>query len=268
MQWPRCWHLIVLADDKGRAERLEKWRRRYMIEEDGGRPVPMDWSKEKPWTSCFKALALDNEYWDEQVRHPAASWLVSGGRGVALAPHEQVALAHLPGGLEALEVDKEEGAKPERGNPPRQKVGPHQKDQAGAGRAGQVAEVEWWRTSCRFFKGEGKGKSKDQAGVQICYSFANGSGPVVAWNPEPLVFRLRRGPISVSIASLLVTETVTARRRLEGASKAKRFSPTACPKDGFGDSWMNEKGRGQWGRFHDGEDSSFVWFLFGSFIYW
>ena len=35
-------------------------------------------------------------------------------------------------------------------------------------------------------KGRGKGKSKDQSGMQICYSFANGMGPLRigrAWGP-------------------------------------------------------------------------------------
>ena len=38
--WPKCWHLVVLADDKARAERLEKIRRRFIRDEDGGRAVP------------------------------------------------------------------------------------------------------------------------------------------------------------------------------------------------------------------------------------
>lgn len=108
LQWPKCWHLIALADDKGRAERLEKIRRRLAVEDDAGRAVPPDWNKDKPWTTCFRTLALDDEFWNEQVRHPAAAWLASGGRGAALAPAEQISLTHVPGGLEALEVDKEE----------------------------------------------------------------------------------------------------------------------------------------------------------------
>ena len=99
MQWPKCWHLVALADDKGRAERLEKIRRKMMIEEDSGRPVPSDWSKDKPWTTCFRTLALDDEFWNEQVRHPAAAWLASGGRGAALAPAEQISVTHIPGGF-------------------------------------------------------------------------------------------------------------------------------------------------------------------------
>ena len=79
-----------------------------MIEEDSGRPVPSDWSKDKPWTTCFRTLALDDEFWNEQVRHPAAAWLASGGRGAALAPAEQISVTHIPGGLDSLEADKED----------------------------------------------------------------------------------------------------------------------------------------------------------------
>ena len=184
MQWPKCWHLIVLADDKGRAERLEKWRRRYMIEEDGGRPVPMDWNKEKPWTSCFKALALDNEYWDEQVRHPAASSLVSGGRGVALAPAEQVALAHLPGGLEALEVDKEEVGETRKKQSNRdRRLARSKRIKLEREELDKLRKVNSGGQAAGSSKARGKGKSKDQAGVQICYSFANGSGPCGSLEP-------------------------------------------------------------------------------------
>ena len=103
---------MVLADDKGRAERLEKIRRRFIMDEDGERAVPADWSRDKPWTVCFRTLALDNEFWDEQVRHPAAAWLASGGRGAAMAPAEQVTMSHLPSGLESMEADKEDVVEP------------------------------------------------------------------------------------------------------------------------------------------------------------
>ena len=130
MQWPKCWHLIVMADDKSRAEWLEKTRRRFLMEEDAGRAVPSDWNRDKPWTSCFRALSLDNEYWDEQVRHPAAAWLASGGRGVALAPAEQVAFSHLPGVLDALEVEKEDMGTEAQAGQQRQETGEGKENQS------------------------------------------------------------------------------------------------------------------------------------------
>ena len=126
---------------------------------------------------------------------------------------------------------------PVESRPTRQKVGTSQKNQIGEGRAGQAEEAECWTPVPRPFQVQGQGKSKDQAGVQICYSFANGRGLALAdrWSLVPLVFRPRRGLINVSIAFPQVIEIVTARERLEGHRwRLKGSSPTACPKDGLG----------------------------------
>ena len=184
MQWPKCWHLIVMADDKGRAERLEKLRRRFMMDEDANRTVPTDWSRDKPWTSCFRALSLDNEYWDEQVRHPAAAWLASGGRGVALAPAEQGALSHLPGGMEALEVEKEDLGEPRRKQANRDKrLARAKRLRSDREELDKLRKLNHGGQAAGAAKSRGKGKSKDQAGVQICYSFANGTGPCGSVEP-------------------------------------------------------------------------------------
>ena len=82
IQWPRCCGLIAYAEDKARAERLDKIRRRFVQDKSMGKVMPSDWSEENPWNSCFRSLATDEEYWNEQVRHPAASWTASGGRGI------------------------------------------------------------------------------------------------------------------------------------------------------------------------------------------
>ena len=56
LQWPLAWGLIVLADDKGRAERLEKIRRNVMIDQQAGRVLPLDWDEQNPGqpaSSCW-----------------------------------------------------------------------------------------------------------------------------------------------------------------------------------------------------------------------
>ena len=155
-----------------------------MIDEDSGRPTPPDWNKDKPWTTAFRTLALDEEFWNEQVRHPAAAWLASGGRGAARAPAEQISITHIPGGLDALEVDKEDSgdrkrkqsnrdrriARAKRIRSEREELDKFRKGNSGGQAAGSG-------------KAKGKGKSKDQSGAQICYSFANGTGP--CGNVEP-----------------------------------------------------------------------------------
>ena len=74
LTWPKCWGLIAAADDKGRSEKLEKIRRRFLSDELSGKNTPADWSRDAPWTCCFKTLALEERYWNEEVRHPAAAW--------------------------------------------------------------------------------------------------------------------------------------------------------------------------------------------------
>ena len=91
LHWPQAWGLIALADDKGRAERLEKLRRGVIVDLQAGRPIPLDWDENNPWSVCFKLLAKDDNFWSEQVRHPACALLAAGGRGAPVAPSDIIA---------------------------------------------------------------------------------------------------------------------------------------------------------------------------------
>ena len=97
LQWPKAWGLIVQADDKARAEKLEKIRRSIALDIAAGGSPPREYTEAGPWTACFRALALDERFWNEQVRHPAADWLASGAHGSPKPPAEAIAMAHLPG---------------------------------------------------------------------------------------------------------------------------------------------------------------------------
>eukprot|EP00435_Cladocopium_sp_Y103_P025058 s1947_g6.t1 len=114
MMWPRCWGLIYQAEDKARAEHISKIRRKLVVDFKKGLTMPEDWDEANPWTSCFRLLVADAEYWNEQVRHPAASWTASGSRGVPLAPADQIAAAHMPGGNEVADFEKEEKGDPRK----------------------------------------------------------------------------------------------------------------------------------------------------------
>ena len=106
-QWPRCWGLIYLAHDSGRAERLEKIRRKFTI-----------WSQlridrcrglmgPRPWSCVFVQLAMDSEFWAERVHYLAAAWTASGGKG---APCITTAAADaIQGGQGALGHEQELG---------------------------------------------------------------------------------------------------------------------------------------------------------------
>ena len=67
LQWPKAWGLIAQADDKARAEKLEKIRRNIVLEVAAG-ATPREFTEDEPWTACFRALALDETFWNEQVR--------------------------------------------------------------------------------------------------------------------------------------------------------------------------------------------------------
>eukprot|EP00435_Cladocopium_sp_Y103_P032234 s2244_g8.t1 len=97
-QWPTCWGLIAQAEDKVRAEGLERWRRRIMTSVTLGRQVPVNWDPARPWTAVFDMIIQDVEYWAENVHHPAAAWLASGSRGRPVVASEVAIHAHLPGG--------------------------------------------------------------------------------------------------------------------------------------------------------------------------
>ena len=60
----------------------------------------------------FKAAEDDETYWDDNIRHPAMSWLARGGRGVPKSRKQLVAEAALAGVLAALvpEMSAPQGA--------------------------------------------------------------------------------------------------------------------------------------------------------------
>ena len=175
MQWPRVWGLICAAEDKARAERLEKLRRRFDADEKASRQAPIDWDSTHPWTCCFRELALDEEFWNEQVRHPATAWMVSGSRGAPIIPAEAIAGGHTTA-TNVGDIQKEEfGEKRRQAN--------RDKRMAKAKRIrSDREELEKLRHRGQAgggsgaAKGSGKGKTKDQSGNQICFSFASGTG--------------------------------------------------------------------------------------------
>ena len=178
LQWPKVWGLIALADDKARAERLEKTRRAILADHMNGKRVPDDWSQSNPWSACFRLVAEDDRFWNEQVRHPAAAWTASGGRGAPLAPSEAVAQCHLPGGAASLEAHMEDSD--DRKKQSNRDKRAAQKRRAQAERE-ELLRLKSSRSSDgpsrNFQKGKGKGKSKDQSGQEICFSWATGKGP-------------------------------------------------------------------------------------------
>lgn len=148
-----------------------------MIDAKEGRPVPSDFVEARPWLVCFRLLSQDDNYWNEQVRHPATSWLAAGGRGAPMASSEALALAHFPGLSEGHET--ESGGGGERDDRRRQA----NRDKRLAKR--KRIQSERGVVALQKFggKGKGKGQGKDQAGEEICYSWAKDNGPCAGLAP-------------------------------------------------------------------------------------
>ena len=179
IQWPAAWGLICQAEEKARAERLEKIRRNLVADAALGKAMPAEWDANAPWTSCLQALTRDDTFWSEQVRHPAVSWLAAGGRGAPVAAAEATAGAHVPGmelggSLASGSGDAERKRQANRDKrTARKKRILEQREELNKLKAGKKGET----TESAPKKGGGKGKSKDQSGLQLCFSWASGTGP-------------------------------------------------------------------------------------------
>ncbi len=100
--YPEAWHLVVVAEDKMRAEHFEIIRTRITQDIADGLPAPREWAAAHPWIAVFRLAAEDKEFWEEQVRRPAGIWLQRGGKGCPLAPDERIARESMVGGVNAL----------------------------------------------------------------------------------------------------------------------------------------------------------------------
>ena len=188
--WGEAWHIIYLADDKCRAEHMERVRRTLTTDHNAGRHMHTAWKVDSPWSAVFFTAAADSDFWNEHVRDPAAAWTAKGGRGVPLAPDEELAKHALPGGVAALHPAGSEHRRRSRSRtprPPRAQPRDRQaerharKERASAAKA----ELRTLRTQRdvrerpRDGKASGrgaKGGGSDSQGSQVCFSFSKAFG--------------------------------------------------------------------------------------------
>ena len=79
-EFPECWHLLMPAEDRMRAERFEHIRRNLQRAHNEGKvPLDVDFNPATPWDGVFQAAALDHQYWDANVRRPAVAFLARMG---------------------------------------------------------------------------------------------------------------------------------------------------------------------------------------------
>ena len=79
---PECWHLIMQAEDRMRAEQLERIHRQLTRARLEGRlPMNQAFDPDQPWIVVFSFAARDSEYWTKFVIRPAQTFLARGGSG-------------------------------------------------------------------------------------------------------------------------------------------------------------------------------------------
>ena len=201
-QWPQNWGLIYTAEDGARAERFEKLRRFYTLESSFGRQVPRDWDPVRPWSCIFVQMTKEDAYWQEKVHIPASAWVAAGCRGNPVVASEAAIKAVVPG---LREGDEAETNSPEG----RRKAANREKRQAKRKRqANDREELKTFRmkeqggkvpagpSAGPAGKGRNKGKSKDQSGAPLCFSWASGTGPC-AKQPPGAECLCPRGPTNV-----------------------------------------------------------------------
>eukprot|EP00435_Cladocopium_sp_Y103_P029157 s2227_g7.t1 len=236
-QWPTCWGLIAQAEDKVRAEGLERWRRRIMTSVTLGRQVPVNWDPARPWTAVFDMIIQDVEYWAENVHHPAAAWLASGSRGRPVVASEVAIHAHLPGGSDWVnETQSDEGKRRAQANRDRRTAKKKKlwedREELKKFRQGQNQSSGHETKFTQGSKGQSKGKTKDQSGKPLCFAWSAGNSPLVSVCAcqlqcigKPLRDMLQRSHEAVQMASSSETSD-------ERSDRARRGPESGGPEGG------------------------------------
>ena len=178
MQWPGAWGLIYEADDRARAEQLERLRRQLIAEASVGRQVPTSWDPARPWSCIFQQVVEDGPYWQECVHIPAAAWIAAGSKGKPIIASEAAILKMMPGGK-----DLEGGQQLEPEDGERKRRSQANRDKRLAKRKRIQEELHEFRKmkgggkGDAGSKGKGKGKTKDQTGKPLCFAWASGGQP-------------------------------------------------------------------------------------------
>jgi hypothetical protein len=83
-EFPECWHLLVQAEDRCRAEMFERYRRLLTKAKVEGRiPMNLQFDTNQPWVGVFAHAARDDTYWNEHVIRPSQTFVArSGGRSM------------------------------------------------------------------------------------------------------------------------------------------------------------------------------------------
>ena len=204
LEWPDCWSLVYMADDKARSEGLLKKRRTIEASIALGQPAPQLWDPNSPWSACLMAMATDEVYWNRQVRNLAVAWLARGRKGAPQTREQLITEQAFTGGgssttAEAIATEVPAGATLVAGKPSPpglgvsksavkrrrllQELAQHQ----GKGNGGGKGKGKGNGGGKGKGNGGGKGgkdksrankgtNTQDAQGNQLCFAWNNGNG--------------------------------------------------------------------------------------------
>lgn len=179
--FPECWYLCAVAEDRCRGERFPRLRRELERQyEAGALPPGVKYNPAQPWDGVFQAAARDDRYWDKEVRRPATAFLARGsardaaGVSAAAAEATRGMLAAGAGTRSAAAAGLGAGAPPAGGK--RSKRQKRAAAAAAAAQAGVAALPPPPPALQPTSRGERPGHySRTREGGEICFRFAKGA---------------------------------------------------------------------------------------------
>ena len=180
-----CWHLLVEAENKARAEHLGRMHALVKLSIDQGERPPFGWKESEPWPVVWKKVLEDAEFWQEQVHVPALAWLAKGARGAQLTPMEEVAKVGLRGGLQALHGDRaqlQEGKEDAGGKVSPSKLKREAKKRKWRAEKEELANLRAQKGAKGGDAGKGGRKGSGSA-EEECYAWNNGNGDCANLSP-------------------------------------------------------------------------------------
>ena len=186
--YPNAWHLIYSADELARSGQSNRMRARVLLDVQDGGSAPAGWDQSKPWDWVFGQLPSEAAFWQNQVHGPALAWIAAGARGTPRTPAEQLAVAHLQGGINAispaLERPRQDGD---------QTPNPTRARREARKRKKEKEREDNGKSSKPYGSGKQDGKGEGKGAKQKCYGWNNGNGPCAELAPGvPCAGRVQR----------------------------------------------------------------------------
>ena len=221
--YPNAWHLIYSADELARSGHSNRMRARVLLDLQDGGTAPQGWDAAKPWDWVYAQLPHETAFWQTQVHSPALTWIASGSRGTPRTPAEQLAMAHLQGGLKAITPAVEQTSQDGNGA---NTTTPTRARREARKRKKERDREEPRRFSKSYGSGGQDGKGEGKGGKQKCFGWNNGNGN---WHQEFHVPAKPQESTNAPNAGARVThQGIAPRRKTDERQSSRRRRRRLC----------------------------------------